>query len=101
MLIAQESLQDIKDYLLFLHSFSGCDTTSSTFNKGKLAWLKKLRSSLDLKYASTVLTDLDSSFKAVEDASIMAFKVIYGGDTKDSLSRLRLVLLNVYVKTTY
>lgn len=40
----QESLQGFHKYLLFYHAFSGCDTTSAFFRKGKkIAWntLKK------------------------------------------------------------
>lgn len=35
-------------YILFLHAFTGCDTTSAIFNKGKIAACTLLRNNSEL-----------------------------------------------------
>jgi hypothetical protein len=36
------------DHILFLHAFSGCDTTSALFNQGKMKFINVLRKNPDL-----------------------------------------------------
>jgi len=48
-----------KDHILFLHAFSGCDTTSALFNKGKTATLKLLEKRQDLQVAAQVFNRID------------------------------------------
>ena len=48
-------LGDMKDHLLFIHAWSGCDTTSSIMNKGKSSFFKLVQKSSVLKAASEVM----------------------------------------------
>jgi hypothetical protein len=38
----------VADHILFLHAFSGCDTTSALFNQGKMKFINVLRKNPDL-----------------------------------------------------
>lgn len=46
-----------KDLILFLHAFSGCNTTSALFNEGKTAALKLLKKRQDLQVEAQVSTE--------------------------------------------
>ena len=46
------SIPDIKSDLLFLHAWSGCDSTSTIFGEGKVIIVKLLRKSKVLKQIS-------------------------------------------------
>ena len=88
---SQQQIQGIKEHLLFIHAFTGCDTTSTIFDEGKSRIINVLKSSSRLQDASKVLTSPTSEQSEVGSASIEAFKVIYGGSRKDSLTYLRYV----------
>ena len=42
-------VKDVKDDLLFVYAFSGCDSTSAIFGKGKVGFAKLFRKCNDLK----------------------------------------------------
>ena len=50
-------IEDIKEHLLFIHAWSGCDSTSSVFGKGKPSFLNLVRKSELLQCASRTMTD--------------------------------------------
>ena len=82
---ANQSIEDIKNDLLFLHAWSGCDTTSSIFVKGKGNLVTILRQSPSLKEKSVII-NVWSSQNEVGEASNAAFKILYGGNENASLS---------------
>ena len=86
---SKDSLAELSNHLLFLHSFSGCDTTSATFMKGKVSWFNKIKTSKLMKDASNIMTHCDSNKKDVEEAAINCFKVMYGGNLDQTLSTNR------------
>ena len=86
---SQHNIPDLKDHLLFLHSFSGCDTTSATFSKGKGSWTKAIKSSTPMKNASNIISNKLSSQDEVGAAAVKAFEVIYGGKVGQGLTKLR------------
>ena len=86
---SNSEFKDIKGHLLFIHAFSGCDTTSSMFGKGKSNIVKILRKSLPLQQASTTISNILSCQADIETATATAFKVIYRGQSKDSLTKIR------------
>ena len=49
MMRSQTDVEDLKEHLLFLHSWSGCDTTSSIFGKGKGSLVNIMRKSPPLQ----------------------------------------------------
>jgi len=68
---------DLKDDLLFIHAWSGCDTTSSIFGKGKGNLVATIRKTEKLKENSAIIHNVWSSQNEVGDASIAAFKIWY------------------------
>ena len=82
-------LEDIKDHLLFLHAWTGCDTTSSIYGKGKGSSVNILRKSESLKSISDLMTNVWSDHDEVGSASVDAFKILYGGKITDTLTKLR------------
>jgi len=85
------SLSDInpvvKNYLLVIHAWTGCDTTSAIHQKGKKSLLKKLEASNQLQKMLTILEDVNADQIKVAEAGVDLFKFMYGG--KDSLTKQR------------
>ena len=86
----QESLNGLHKYLLFLHAFSGCDTTSAFFRKGKkTAWntLKKcdkaFLNSLQTVYCQSVSVD---SLSRIGEEFV---RQLYGVKDQTPLNKLR------------
>ncbi len=72
-------------HLLFIQAWSGCDTTSATYNQGKSALLKKVKQSPKLQKTSLLMSDLG----ATPCAGCQVFLNLYEGKTTDSLTSLR------------
>ena len=75
--------------LLFIHAWSGCDTTCATFGHGKTALFKKMKESEELQEISKIMSDLKATVEEVGQAGIRAFVILYGGKRTDSLNQLR------------
>ena len=80
--------KSIKNHLLFIHSWSGCDTVSSVYEKGK-SRLPKLMEEEKWQLLSEVISSAWSSQAEVGSASIQAFVLLYGGKEGDTLRKLR------------
>ena len=80
----------IKPYLLVLHAWTGCDTTSATHSKGKTSLLKKLEASPHLRNLMDVLSDTNADQTKVSVAGIALFVKLYSRN--DTLSKLRYIL---------
>jgi len=84
----------IKPYLLALHAWTGCDTTSAIHMKGKTSLIKKIETSLAVRKLLDVIRDPNSDQHEVGTAGVKLFLQMYGG-TK-SLARLRYFLNVLY-----
>ena len=82
---------DIKDDLLFLHAWSGCDITSAIYFKGKGSLVTTLRKSEKMKKMSAIISNISSTQDEVGEASIEAFKILYGVNKDSNLCKLRFV----------
>ena len=82
---------------LFLHAFSGCDTTSALFWQGKTKLWSVLQKNHHLVDLATVFLLPDASHEAIARAGEKCLVALYGGDDNhDSLHGLRYQL---FVKT--
>ncbi|KAK3932952.1 Elongation factor 4, partial [Frankliniella fusca] len=88
--IAQETLKGLHKYLLFLHAFSGCDTTAAFFRKGKkIAWntLKKCGNdflqSIEKFYAESV------SAENLSEVGEQFVRMLYGVKERTPLNQVR------------
>ncbi|KAL4131496.1 hypothetical protein QTP88_008799 [Uroleucon formosanum] len=59
------------EYILFLHSFTGCDTTSATFRRSKVGFLKLYLESEIIKQAAMTFYNPSSTYDQVEKAGKM------------------------------
>ena len=81
--------QVITANILFLHAWSGCDTTSATYGHGKTALLKKIKDSEELQQISSLMYDPDATPEEIGKAGNRLFIILYGGKQEDSLNKLR------------
>ena len=51
----------VTSHLLFIHAWSGCDTTSATYGHGKTSILKKIQQSEELQQISLLMTDPEAT----------------------------------------
>ena len=68
----------IKPYLLFLHVFSGCDTTSAIFNQEAEKIVSLLIKSEDIREIAEVISSPWSTQSDVGNASVKAMEMLYG-----------------------
>ena len=88
---AQSKLQpDILTNILFIHAFTGCDTTSGIKGIGKSSLMKKINQKNKelLEYVS-VFNDMNASKEQVTGAGEIIFLHLYGGKNVKSLNQLR------------
>ena len=78
----------MKHHVLFLHAWTGCDTTSAIFGQGKTSLVKKLQSSREMQKLSDIICDPWAKQDQVAEAGCDVFVKMYGGKN-ESLNRLR------------
>ena len=77
--------------LLFLHAWSGCDTTSATFGQGKIGLIKKIKQSKDVQAIAELMMNHNATVEQVGKAGARLFVIAFGGKQSDSLNTLRYV----------
>lgn len=65
-----------REHILFIHAFSGCDTTSAPFGKGKLNFLSLVTKNKELQIVSQIMNDVWAEKDKVGRAAIKAFQII-------------------------
>ena len=88
---ALKSLSSIKQHILFIHAWSGCDSVSAIFGKGKPSFFKLVSKSISMQVVSETISDYWATSEEVRDASLKAFKEQYGGNSDVSLRKMRYV----------
>ena len=63
----------LKSYLLVLHSWTGCDTTSAVHMKGKTSLIKKIEMSLQVRQMLDTLRDPNADQLEVGAAGMELF----------------------------
>jgi hypothetical protein len=82
---------DIREHLLFIHAWTGCDTTSAITGKGKQSLLNAMKKSKTLCTMSEAFSDYWATQEEVHNASVDVIREIYGGNPTASLSKMRFV----------
>lgn len=78
---------------LFLHAFSGCDTTSTLFGQGKMKFLSTLKKQPHLEENAAVFLDPNATPEQVAEAGESFLVSLYGGNYKtQNLNDLRFQL---------
>ena len=75
--------------LLFLHAWSGCDTTSAIFGYGKGTVVKLTKKSLKFRNNSSIFEKDEAELGDIERAGQKLMALMYGGKEDDNLSNLR------------
>ena len=81
--------QVITSHLLFLHAWTGCDTTSATFGHGKTSLLKRIEESKEIQQLSSLISEHSATAEQTGEAGRRLFVITYGGKQEDSLNNLR------------
>ena len=66
--------------LLFLHAITGCDTTSSLFNIGKLTAFKKMMDNKQIRNIAYEFSVAGRSQSMIEQIGEKAIKILYNCD---------------------
>ena len=75
--------------LLFIHAFSGCDTTSSFFGIGKQTVLNFYLNNPDFQEQSKIFTTLNRSHNEIKEAGLRATLSLYGARKGEIMANLR------------
>lgn len=79
-----------RSHLLFVHAWSGCDTVSATFGKGKTSFLNVLHKSDEVQRISKHLNDGTLTSQGdIGKSAARVFSKVYGGKKDDTLTKLR------------
>ena len=89
--VIAECLGHVRNYLIFVHAFSGCDTTSAVYGRGKLLILKLLEKSKAAREEADVFFQKNVSPEAVFEDGRKIFAMLYGGKNSSSLTCLRYI----------
>lgn len=87
----------LKNSILFLHAFSGCDTTSALYKRGKTRCSKIFQQRQDLHDISGVFTNHNSTHEAIAEAGTRFFLGLYGANIKET--NLNLHRYNSFVRS--
>ena len=81
----------LTSHILFIHAWSGCDTTSATFGQGKTFLLKKFHGKgfKELQHTSSIFSESQITPEDVGKAGSRVFVNLYGGKNGQSLNNLR------------
>jgi len=77
----------LTSHILFIHAWSGCDTTSATYGQGKTFLLKKFNK--ESEELPSIFSNSQISAEEVGKASSHVFVILYGGKREESLNSLR------------
>ena len=81
----------LTSHIFFIHAWSGCDTTSTTFGQGKTFLLKKFHGKgfEELQHISSIFSESQITPENVGKAGSRVFVNLYGGKNGQSLNNLR------------
>ena len=74
----------VKPYLLLIHAYGGCDTTSTIQDKGKAAILNLIQESKEARNLADVFMNSESSREQIIKAGIRLFVLLYKGKMSDT-----------------
>lgn len=78
-----------KNHLFFIHAFTGCDTTSAFYNKGKNNFIKIFNNDQKLRAAAETFMIQEQSEEILFNGGIYCILTMYGAKTAKNLNELR------------
>ncbi|GFU87894.1 uncharacterized protein TNCV_964501 [Trichonephila clavipes] len=94
----KETLPKCKEHILFLHAFTGCDTTSAFFNKGKIKFAKNFEKCHDLHKSAKVFINVNEDSNNIFQAGVTCILGLYGASAK--INDLNPLKYNSVIKAT-
>lgn len=80
---------EMKDFILFAHAFSGCDTTSSFFNKGKKIFFSLTKKLKTIQERALIFNRQDSTHSEVIEAAKSVVCAMYSSKHGTTTTNLR------------
>lgn len=91
-------LPKCKEHILFLHAFTGCDTTSAFFQRGKNVFANNFEKRLDLQNAATIFKNECKDVDDILKAGVTCTLALYGAPQK--IKDLNTLRYNSFLKAT-
>lgn len=85
----QQGIGDMKDVLLVTYAFTGCDTVSAVYKKGKIAPYRKVQANNVLREKLLVFNNPKADPSAVADAGNYFLLAMFGAKNTEDLDCLR------------
>ena len=83
-------LDKVKDHILFVHTMTGCGTTSAPYGKGKKSVLNQIFRSKMLQSLSMTMQDIWAEQSEVGKTAVRCFVEMYtSGKNDETLTSLR------------
>ena len=78
-----KSYPNSKNFILFLHALSGCDTTSAFFNHGKNTFVKKFETNEELQAMAQIFYNKNSCIDELFEAGVKCTLALYGASKSE------------------
>jgi hypothetical protein len=86
------SVKTVYYYILFLHAFTGCDTTSAFYNKGKITFPTRFEEQQHLQDAADVFKQQNQDVDTIHHVGVKCILPLYGArNSLLDLNQLRLI----------
>lgn len=86
-----------KEHILFIHAFTGCDTTSAFFARSKTKFAKICESRTDVQNAAEVFKRVDVNLDDLFQAGIKCVLALYGAKKEEA--DLNVFRYNTFIKS--
>ena len=86
--LVRQAVPIVTSYLPFLHAWSGCDTTSTTYGQGKVCQMKKIKQSKDVQMIAELIMDHSATTEQVGEVGVQLFVIVFGEKQSDSLNTI-------------
>lgn len=80
---------NIANYILFVHAFLGCDTTSRINGASRPQFLKRLQQDHDLRESAACFLQPNKTQVQIASAGLKAMTILYNGSSTKKLNSLR------------
>ena len=86
----------VKENILFLHAFSGCDSTSALYRQGKMKFAKLMEKDSDLVQVARTFTSGSASTEEIASAGEKFLARLYSSSTsgEESLNQMRYTIFS-------
>lgn len=88
-LYSASDFQDTYPFLLFVHAFCGCHSTSAIYNKGKNTVLKLIKNNIELQNSIKIFYQKETSMFDICKTAEIIMKNIYNATSSETIEEIR------------